>query len=243
MFVRGFPHGLRLRALRSGVFAFVLMSGLVSCVFDSCAQSAARFDTVPADGISSVRIIAEAGSLDVTGGADVTEVTVEGTACASNSSALEEVELEVREDGSQVVIETKTPGGTARLDFAVNLPDLMTVEIEDGSGGISVRDVAALTLTDGSGDVDVSGVAGEVRVLDDGSGDLEVRRIGGDVAVDSDGSGEILVSETDGSVYIGSDGSGSITITDVAGDLRIDEDGSGGISHSGVKGVVDIPEE
>ena len=222
------------------IATLVLMSALlVGCDVLTCDETAPRSASAAAAGISTVRIIAEAGDLDVEGRLGLTEVEAEGTACASNTSDLDDIQFEVSTSGSEVVIEARTPGNT-QFDVTVTVPDSVLVEIEDGSGDIDVRDVAGVRVTDGSGDVDVAGVSGDVVVTDDGSGDLDLSDVAGTVEIEVDGSGDITVADVGGDVRIGSDGSGSIRVSNVAGDFEVGSGGSGDISHNNVGGTVDI---
>ena len=214
---------------------------LVGCDVLTCDETAERSTSAAAGGISTVRIISEAGDLDVEGQPNLTEVDAEGTACASNTGDLDDIQFEVTSSGSEMVIEARTPGGNTQFDVRITVPDSVVVEIEDGSGDVDVGDVAGVRITDGSGDVDVAGVSGDVVVGDDGSGDLDLSDVAGTVDIGVDGSGNITVADVAGDVRIGSDGSGSIRVTNVEGDFEVGDDGSGDISHSGVGGTVDIP--
>jgi len=214
---------------------------LVGCDVLTCDETAQRSASAASEGISTVRIISEAGDLDVQGQPNLTEVDAEGTACASNTSDLDDIQFEVSTSGSEMVIEARTSGGNTQFDVMVTVPDSVVVEIEDGSGDVDVGDVAGVRITDGSGDVDVAGVSGDVVVGDDGSGDLDLSDVAGTVDIGVDGSGNITVADVAGDVRIGSDGSGSIRVTNVEGDFEVGDDGSGDISHSGVGGTVDIP--
>lgn len=235
--------GAHHQTMYTAVAVLVMSALLVGCDLVSCDHTVDRSASVAANGIESVRIIAEAGSLDVDGQANVTDVNAEGIACASSSGDLDDIQFEITTSGSAIVIEARTPGTNSEFDVKITVPDSMLVEIEDGSGSIEVRSVAGLRITDGSGDVDVSGVAGNLVIGDDGSGDLLLRDVAGSVDIESDGSGSITVSGIGGDVLVGNDGSGSISVTDVAGDFTVRKDGSGGIDHSGIGGTIDIPED
>lgn len=225
------------------VVAVVMIAALLAgCDVVTCDETAQRSATAAAQGITTVRIIAEAGSLDVEGELNTTEVRAEGAACASTAGDLEDIQFEVATSGSEIVIEARTPNGNARFDVTVTVPESVMVEIDDGSGNVDVRNVAEVRITDGSGDVDVVGVSGDVTVVDDGSGGLDLRDVAGMVEIETDGSGDITVSNTGSDVRIGSDGSGSIRVTDVGGDFEVGDDGSGNISFSRVAGTVDIPD-
>ena len=235
--------GAQHQTLIAAVAVLVMSALLVGCEFVTCDQTADRFESVPVAGIESVRIIAEAGSLEVDGQTNLTDVDAEGIACASSSGDLDEIQFEITTNGSAIVIEARTPGTNSEFDVRITVPDSLLVEIEDGSGSIEVRSVAGLRITDGSGDVDVSGVAGNLAIENDGSGDLLLRDVAGSVDIESDGSGGITVSGIGGDVLVGNDGSGGISVTDVAGDFTVRKDGSGGIDHSGIGGTIDIPED
>jgi hypothetical protein len=226
------------------VIAIITISALlVGCDLVTCDQTADRSTSVSAGGIDTVRIIAEAGSLDVEGQLNLTEVEAKGIACAGSSGDLDDIQFEVTTSGSEIVVEARTPDGNSQFDVTITVPNSVLIEIEDGSGSVDVRDVAGLQIDDGSGDVDVSNVSGNVVVIEDGSGDIGLRSISGAVDIEKDGSGEITVSDVGGDVLIAEDGSGSIHVTDVAGDFEVRQDGSGGIDHSGIAGTVDIPED
>lgn len=234
---------------------------------DDCRHTAPRQLAVSSDGVRVVEIRAGAGSLTVQGGAG-SSVRVSGTACSSSADDLEEIRLESSRRGDRLVVEAVFPDSRTwsfgwnvqrRLDFTVELPAHLPVVIDDGSGSIEVRNVAAVEIEDGSGGIDVRGVAGAVRIDDgsgeivirdagsvhvnDGSGDIEIRSIRGDVVIEDDGSGGIEIADVTGNVVIENDGSGSIAVRNVGGDFTLRNDGSGGVSVTGVRGRVSIPKD
>jgi hypothetical protein len=213
---------------------------------DDCNHEARRDERLDADGVQTLKVIARAGSLRVDGLQGAAAITVRGTACAGRQSALDDIQVKVRRSGSSATVEAVLPedtfnwlGGQARLDLVLEVPSGVALEVEDGSGSIQIRNVAAARVHDGSGEMVIEQVAGEVRVTD-GSGSIEVRDAGS-VVIDEDGSGSISVSGVRGSVLVRDDGSGSISVRDVAGDFTVEDDGSGGISHTAVHGRVRIP--
>ena len=178
--------------------AVALTAVLAGCaVFGVCDETAPRSATVPIRGATTVRIVAEAGHLEVSGNNGATEVAVTGTACAMNADDLEQMQFVTSSESSQIVIEARTEPRHSRFDVTVEVPDSFRVEIKDGSGEIDVRDVAGVRVDDGSGDIGTSGVAGEVVVVEDGSGDIV-----GDFVVDDDGSGDVHHSGIGGRVDI-----------------------------------------
>jgi hypothetical protein len=229
---------------------------------DDCQHKTPRKLSVPASGITHVVVVGRAGSLRVTGRDGATEVGATGTACASSSALLDQVQLTQSRSGSELRIEAVTPDDlmfeAASLDFEVTLPANVAVSLRDGSGDTTIDNVGTLDVHDGSGDLTISNVHGELSVEDgsgelriqnvvgdvritDGSGSIEVRHVGGSVTIPHDGSGSVNIREVKRDVHIESKGSGSVTVADVGGNLTVDHKGSGGISYERVAGRVDVP--
>ena len=233
---------------------------------DDCRHTAPRQVSAPSDGIRVVEVRAAAGSLVVRGVA-ASGVRATGTACSSSADALDDIRLVSSRSGDRLVIEATMPEGSwsfgwhsqRRLDFTVELPQTLPVEIDDGSGSIEVRNVAAVKIDDGSGSIDVRGVRGTVSVKDgsgglditdagdvrvnDGSGSIQIDSIRGGVVIDEDGSGSIEISNVTGNVVIDDDGSGSIDVRNVGGDFTVRDDGSGGVTVHDVRGKVSVPKD
>jgi len=249
--------------LRTTLSIAILAASGLACqiaIGDDCSHTAPREATLGASGAEKVVIDAGAGSLEVRGSSG-NELRAAGTACASNASLLDDVRLVAERRGDTLYVETRFPRnyrGTARLDLEVDLPAGLPVSIEDGSGSIKVRGVAALTVHDGSGSLEASDIAGAVDV-EDGSGSIELLGIGGDVTIDDgsggidvrgaggrvridDGSGEIVVRDVDGDVIL-EDGSGSMEIVGVGGSVIVEEDGSGDIRVEDVRGDLEVRDD
>jgi DUF4097 and DUF4098 domain-containing protein YvlB len=249
------------------VFALVAAGGFAISAGADCRHTAPRQVAVPADGVAVVEIKAEAGSLDVEAGPAGT-VKAAGTACSSDAD-LRDIRLEARRAGDRLIVEALVGarGGAVfgwarerRLDFTVQVPSNVRVEIEDGGREISIRDVAAARVVDGSGEIEVRGVRGGLTIQDgsgeieiencggpikisDGSGEIEIRNVRGDVTIEEDGSGAIDVIGVTGNLLVEADGSGSIDVRDVGGDFTVRRDGSGGLAHHGVRGRVSVPRD
>jgi hypothetical protein len=210
-----------------------------------CGHQARREERLDAAGVKTLRVIARAGSLRIDGKAGAGEIAVHGTACASREADLEDIRLKAHRSGSEAIVEAVIPdsfnwlGSERRLDLVLDVPSGVALEVEDGSGSIEIRHVAAAAVQDGSGELVIEDVAGEVRITD-GSGAISVREAGS-VVIDEDGSGGITISGVRGNVLIKDDGSGSISVREVAGDFTVEDDGSGGIDHAAVQGRVRLP--
>lgn len=234
-----------------------LMNLIILCLLAASLAQAAWSDyeevhelRLEAGGLSQLDIEAGAGKLHVTGVAagDAIQVTARIVLPdASDDEAKKWLErsldLSLVKDGDRGVLrsELQQEGWfsrqSGRIDLEVRVPARLTLRIDDGSGEVDVRDMAAdVSIDDGSGSIRVRGIGGSLRI-DDGSGSVDVAGIAGDVNI-VDGSGSIDVETVDGSVTI-DDGSGSIDVREVGRDLVILDDGSGSLRTSRILGTVD----
>ena len=211
--------------------------------WSDCSHRAPREATVDSRGARSIRVIGRAGALRIQGVEGGSAVAVRGTACASTEGRVASVRLIAERRGDVIHVEADIPqgwlGGSAGLDLVLDVPTSVPLDVEDGSGSVEVRNVAALKIDDGSGELRIERVSGAVTITD-GSGDIMIREAGS-VLVEEDGSGGVDVTGVKGSVVVRDDGSGSIDVRDVGGDFTVEHDGSGGIAHDGVRGHVRIP--
>jgi len=233
---------------KAGVVLFVsgALALAVPAQADDCPHQARREERLDAAGVRTVRVVAKAGSLRIDGQTGADAIVIHGIACAGREATLDDIRIRTRRSGSEATVEAEIPdtfnwlgGGDARLDLVLEVPPGVVVDVEDGSGSMHIRDVAAATVNDGSGEMVLEAIAGEVRITD-GSGSIEVRDAGS-VVIEEDGSGGIAISGVRGNVTVRDDGSGSIAVRDVAGDFTVQDDGSGGITHAAVRGRVKIP--
>jgi hypothetical protein len=252
-----------MRTLASLVLLFTAATASADLFGGDCSYSEKRNVASPAAGVTRIVIIGRAGSLHIGGRRAVSEVSASGTACSSSRDGLNETKLVLSRSGSELRIEAVTPdhelfSSSARLDFDVVVPDSIPLEIEDGSGDMTIENVGPSEVTDGSGDMTIRNVSGNLSVHD-GSGDMKLENIAGDVHI-TDGSGEIEVHGAgsvdignDGSgsvdirnvkrdVHIGNKGSGSVDVADVGGNFRVGNKGGGSIHWDHVAGRVDVPE-
>ncbi|MHB0969663.1 MAG: DUF4097 family beta strand repeat-containing protein [Thermoanaerobaculia bacterium] len=252
--------------LAPAIFAAVATVFSTTGFAGDCAHSGIRDVSMSARGVRKVHVVGSAGTLRVAGRHGATEVRARGKACAPSTRILGKVQLIARRVGDEILIQAKLPSTgmhfsfwtSPSLDFVVDLPATIPVEIEDGSGDMQVIRVASVDVEDGSGEIDIYEVGGDVQLLDgsgdvtirdvrgnvtfsDGSGDVIVRRTTGDVDVECDGSGDLEFVNIGGSVEIESDGSGSIEADGVGGAFTVSNDGSGGIHFARVRGRVRIP--
>lgn len=234
-------------------------------VLDGCEHEAAKMAGTAFAGAKSVRVIARAGSLKVTGVDGANQVSVRGRACSSSRSQLEKIDLTVTRSGSEIVVEAVMPSfvigySNNSLDLEVTMPGGVPLSIEDSSGEMTVENVGSLTIDDSSGGIvvrrirgnlaiedssgaiDVQNVAGDVSV-EDSSGDIDVKTVGGNVVVEDDSSGAIDIRGVKKNVTVQHDSSGAIRVADVGGNFTVADDGSGGIEFDRVAGKVKLPRQ
>ena len=211
------------------VFILILPRGASA---QGCEHEAQRTASAASAGVERVRIIAHAGSLEVTGRGGASQVAARGRACASEADDLAELVIRVHREGATLVVEATHPDDDnssrndyAYLDLIVDLPQGMPVSIEDGSGDMTVTGVGAARVNDGSGDIRLRDIAGALDV-NDGSGEITIANVSGSVDIE-DGSGNIEISTARGDVEV-NDGSGNVTADEIGGSVRVD-DGSGEI--------------
>ncbi len=252
------------------IAALLSLSFLLACVVSPGKSNVLenRTFSIPADGLTTLRLEAEAGWLEVIGDAESNEILVEaefvGNTYASDNveQLLRGMELTHRVNGSVATIEARTESGSwnrnPRINLTVYAPSSLEVDIDDSSGDLTVRNFdgalqiddssgdivveaagASVKIDDSSGDMLLTGVTGPLEV-EDSSGDIDIRGAGNDVDID-DSSGDISVLDVRGSVTV-ADSSGNISVEDVSGDFEVTQDGGGRINYGGVQGTVSIPE-
>lgn len=228
-----------------------------------------RSFTIPADGIATLKIEAEAGWLEVIGISESHEIEVEaefvGNVYGSDDGEqlLQDMELSHKVEGATVTIraltQTTSWNRNPRINLTVKAPSALEVKIDDSSGDLKIRDFnGSLEIEDSSGDIVLDSAGGPVTVddssggmlltgvsgplvVDDSSGDIDIRGAGDNVDID-DSSGDIRVVDVAGNVKI-VDSSGDISAEDVGGDFEVREDGGGHITYAGIRGKVSIPED
>lgn len=200
-----------------------------------------------AEGIGILEIETGAGSLLVTGVAESSTIVAEAIIRVTGEDAERAREiigsdlvLSLERDRDRAILKANfedrswLSGHDVSIRLDVTMPEGMSLDIEDGSGSITVRNVTGdIAVDDGSGSIDLVQVGGQLTI-DDGSGSISAEQVGGDIMI-TDGSGSLKVIQVGGSVTI-DDGSGSITVSGVAGDVDIREAGSGSLSVTDVQG-------
>lgn len=185
------------------------------------------------EGLNELEIEAGAGFLEVYGEPGRTTIDV---VAEIHYQDADDIELALTPDGDEADLIAKIASsnwgdGSPRIDLVVYMPETMMLDVNDGSGSITIRNIKAnVDIEDGSGSLEITEIGGNVEI-DDGSGSLDIRDIDGNLKVE-DGSGSMDINNVSGKVTI-DDGSGSINVENV-GDLNIIDDGSGSVSTDNV---------
>lgn len=200
-----------------------------------------------AEGIATLEIETGAGSLLVTGVAESSTIVAEAIIRVPDEDAEgareiieSDLELSLERDNDRAILRADfkhggwLSGHAGSIQLEVTVPEAISLDIDDGSGSITVQDVTGdIALDDGSGSIDLTRVGGRLTI-DDGSGSISAQQVGGDVTI-TDGSGSLKVTRVEGSVTV-DDGSGSVTLSGIVGDVDIREAGSGSLSITDVQG-------
>lgn len=227
--------------MKLSVIAIAAASLLTGCVVyangsggwgDDDLNHEKRELALDAANLTELEIEAGAGSLEVYGEAGRTEIEVIADIYYRDK---EDIELTLQLDGDEADLIADFSSGWGNpspyINLTVYMPENLALDINDGSGSITVRDIKAnVDIEDGSGSLEVSTIGGNLDI-DDGSGSITVRDVQGNVDIDDD-SGSMDIADVTGKVSV-DDGSGSINVRNVGG-LNIIDDGSGGVSTKNV---------
>lgn len=250
--------------------ALLLIQFSTKASAESCKFEKTIDKTLDVSNSELLAISARAGELDIVGVPGAGQAVIHGRVCASKQSWLEQSEV-ITTPGKQAEIVVDLPdadGGWTSfgsnyvwMDLRIEVPDKLALDVQDSSGDMSLKNIAAVQIKDSSGEIEVQNARGPVSISDssgdievnesdgdvtiesDSSGDIDVTGVNGTVLVKSDSSGDIEVSDVSNDVVVERDSSGDISVNDVDGDFRVLKDGSGGIRSRNVKGEVDIPEK
>jgi hypothetical protein len=192
------------------------LSGLDSCEYDETWT-----ESVSASGISTLRLLADAGELRIEGRAGTNTIRVRATACADDRDTLDEIDFDFFFSGSTLELESFAPQrDDSRIDLVIEVPADLAVAIFHDEGNIEITNVDVVFIDDESGNIQLTDIAFDVDIEDE-SGNIDIFQVGGDVTIE--------------------DGSGDIDVDDVWGDFVVLFDSSGAIRHRNVQGRVDLP--
>ena len=189
-----------------GLIAMAAVAALGACDLPSdldCDESRSSFDELSAVGINSLFVDDQDGELRIVGRAGINSVRVHATACSNDRGTLDDIDFDFFRADGEINVISDVPGyDNARLDLLIEVPLDFDVSVYDTQGNVDIEDVYSVWIADGSGHIEVTEVVTDVIVDEDGSGDIDVRDIGGDFYVGYDGSGRITYRNIGGIVDI-----------------------------------------
>jgi hypothetical protein len=172
-----------------------------------------------------------AGSVTVRAGNEG-EIRVVATKHALQSSDLEQIEVEMVEQGDGLLVRARNPRrlNNAWVQFEIVAPAGTRLDAHTGSGRMNASGFdGGVKLDTGSGSITVGDLQGEVD-LHTGTGTIEARNVGGRLKADT-GSGRLTLEGVTGSIDAHT-GSGGIEVFGAQGPGRFDT-GSGSIDYQG----------
>jgi DUF4097 and DUF4098 domain-containing protein YvlB len=236
--------------MRISMLSLLLLAVSTSCVSVMADQTLrTQTKSFPARGVSAARLETGAGLLEIIGVADLPEIEVRaeyrcnGAFSVDAQRILDNLRLVMELRGDTFFLKSEhldswNWGDRGWIDVYINLPDSIDLEVDDGSGTVSVVGMGRnVEIKDGSGEIELIDIGGNIRI-NDGSGEIRIRNAAGEVSID-DGSGSIIVNDVAGDLIIPHDGSGEIRVQNARRNVSID-DGSGSIDVRHVGGSVRI---
>lgn len=181
--------------------SFVVMAMLVASLSHAAWNGYTEDRDLELDtkGINAFEIDAGAGSLVITGGADVQKIHVKATINVPDESAQKAQEMissdlklsldKVRDRARlEAHFDSRSWGwnDSPTVDLEIQVPHGLPLEIDDGSGSLQVTNVASsVVIDDGSGGISVDDVEHDLTIIDDGSGAMNATNVRGTIWQDT----------------------------------------------------------
>jgi hypothetical protein len=205
--------------LSAAVATAVLPLALGGCVVvDSQGRLARDEKRFTVSGPPELKVTTFDGNIEIRS-ADTKTVLVEIEKRGPTQDSIDELKVEMKQDGDRIEIEVKRPPTTVGIDgfgrvspharLTVTMPRNGSVVARSGDGGITVHGVTGrMELRTGDGNVRASDVNGSMTVVT-GDGAVTIDNSEGDVDIDT-GDGSVSVAGKLGVVKVHT-GDGSIT--------------------------------
>ncbi|WP_158884228.1 DUF4097 family beta strand repeat-containing protein [Rhodanobacter sp. L36] len=248
---------------KSATLFLLLLLPVAASAEMPCKYPAARNANIDAAGLKSLVLTLGSSDLDIQSSPGLSRIEVRGTACASESKWLDDLQVNTQRSGDHATVDVKNDhdgmtislfgSSYAYLKLQVRVPASIAVSIDSGSGDVNASNLAALDFDSGSGDLTADHISGalslrlgsadakvrevgSVHLHETGSGDVNIDGAHGDVRADESGSGDLVFRNIGGSVMVGETGSGDVTLDQVGHNVEVGSTGSGDIHADGVGG-------
>jgi hypothetical protein len=186
--------------------AGITLAALTGC--NDLANSRLDFSTTEKVAITEIQISGGGGDVTIRGGGTPGQVTIARVVRYRGDEPGRTYQV----TGSELSIDTDC-GRVCSVSYEIEAPEGVAVRGENGSGDLRLTDVAAVDVEVGSGGITVTDSSADVTV-DTGSGDIRVRSVAGSLTA-SAGSGNIDARQVSG---------GSAQIKTGSGDVRLELD-------------------
>jgi len=191
-----------------------------------------------------------AGTVTVRAGGPGT-IQVVATRRASNRSRLEQIQVDMTEQGGGLLIKAQKPAGfgNASVDLEISAPPDSRLTVRTGAGNVDVQSVAGpVTANSGAGNIEIEGVPGEIEVHT-GAGNVRVVGAAGPVRlntgvgnIDYDGvpKGECRFESGVGNIQLRMPAGVNVRVdlTTGVGNIGLDFDVTGQNTKREVRGVI-----
>lgn len=234
--------------MRTLISALLLLALPLAASANECKFTAARNADLDAAGLKDLMLTLGSTDLDIRSAPGLTKVEVRGTACASDASKLQDLQVNARRNGDRATVDTSSNRGYinmnvfgssyAYMKLVVRVPATLAIAVDSGSGDVNAADLASLNFDSGSGDLIADRIAGPLT-LKVGSADVKAQHVGS-VDLRGSGSGDVHVSDVQGDVQAGHSGSGDLGFDRVTGNVSIGGTGSGDIRLDGIGRNVEV---
>jgi DUF4097 and DUF4098 domain-containing protein YvlB len=234
--------------MRTLISALLLLALPLAASANECKFTAARNADLDAAGLKDLMLTLGSTDLDIRSAPGLTKVEVRGTACASDASKLQDLQVNARRSGDHATVDTSSNRGYinmnvfgssyAYMKLVVRVPATLAIAVDSGSGDVNAADLASLNFDSGSGDLIADRIAGPLT-LKVGSADVKAQHVGS-VDLRGSGSGDVHVSDVQGDVHAGHSGSGDLGFDRVTGNVSIGGTGSGDIRLDGIGRNVEV---
>jgi hypothetical protein len=224
--------------------AGITLAALTGC--NDLANSRLDFSATEKAAITEIQISGGDGDVTIRGGGTPGQVTIARVVRYRG----DEPGRTYRVTGSELSIDTDC-GRVCSVSYEIEVPEgvavrgengsgdlrltgVAEVDVEAGSGGISVTDSSGdVTVGTGSGDIRVRSVAGSLTASA-GSGGIDARDVSGGSAQVKTGSGDVTLALDRPADVRGEVGSGNLTVTVPAGRYRVQTSTGSGDANVGV---------
>jgi hypothetical protein len=214
--------GVRLSGGTGLTLALAALAALAGC--DQMTHTRLDFSTTEKVAVTEIRISGGSGNVTVRGDGPAGQVRIDRVVRYRGA----EPARTYRFDGTVLHVETRC-GRNCSVTYDIQAPPTVAVRGGNGSGNVDVSDVAAVDVEIGSGNITVA----------DATGDVAVRTRSGNIAVGRV-AGNLTASATSGTVEATEIRGGTARVDVRSGDVTLELTGPADVSASATSGNISL---